>query len=99
MVRAHLNLRAVPGRRDELLRALDTVELGVAARSSDLIEVEVFVPIDNPDRVLVVSSWPSAEHFERWRTGPESGRLEAALEGLLAGKPETHVYRLVDALD
>jgi quinol monooxygenase YgiN len=98
MTRTHLTLRAKPGRRDELLATLDRLELAVATGDRDLLEVEVHVPVDDPDGVLVVSTWPSPEHYERWRSGPGWERILQALDGLVAQPPETSVYRLVDAI-
>jgi quinol monooxygenase YgiN len=81
-----------------LLDALDRVGLAVASCDSDLIGVEVSVPLDDPDSVLVVTTWPSSRHYERWLAGAGWARIRIAIEPLLAADPEWHVYRLVDAV-
>jgi quinol monooxygenase YgiN len=98
MTRVHLNLVARPGRRDDLLAALDRLELAAAADDAFLIDVELHVPLDDPDRVLVVSAWPSPEHYARWQQTPAWQRIDDAIAPLLAQDPETHVYRLVDSI-
>ena len=98
MILVHFNLVARPGRRDELLVALDRLELAAAADDAFLIEVELHVPLDNPDRVLIVSTWPSPEHYTRWRQGAAWERIYDAIESLLAEEPDVHVYRLVDSI-
>jgi quinol monooxygenase YgiN len=98
MTHAHLTLLAKPDRRDELLAALDRLGLAAAADDADLIEVELHVPLDDQDRVLVVSSWPSSEHYARWRRGPGWKRIYSAIEPLLAQEPEAHLYRLIDSI-
>lgn len=97
MIRAHVNLRARPDKRDQLLQVLDQVTLA-AADDAFLIEIELHVSLDDPDRVLVVTAWPSPEHYERWGEGPGWPRILEAIEPLLAEEPETHVYRLVDSI-
>ena len=98
MTRVHFNLVARPEQRDELLAALDRLELAAAADDAFLIEVELHIPLDNPDRVLIVSTWPSPEHYTRWRQGAGWDRIYDAIEPLLAEEPDVHVYRLVDAI-
>jgi quinol monooxygenase YgiN len=98
MVREQLSLFARPGCRDELVATLDRVEVAATADDVDRGTVELHVPVDDPDRVLVVSMWPSAEHYERWLLGRAWETIYEAIEPLLAEEPETHVYRLVDSI-
>jgi quinol monooxygenase YgiN len=98
MTRSQLTARAQPGRREELLGALDRFGLAAASGDPDLIGVEVSVPLDDPDSVLVVMTWPSSRHHERWLAGSGWTRIRTAIEPLLAADPEWHVYRLVDAV-
>jgi quinol monooxygenase YgiN len=98
MTRVHLNLTARPHRRDDLLAALDRLELAAAADDAYLLDVEIHVPLDDPDGVLVVTRWPSAEHYARWRHNSGWKRIHDAVEPLLAQEPEDHVFRLVDSI-
>ena len=84
--------------REELLAALDGAGLAAASCDSDLIGVEVSVPLDDCDSALLVTTWPSALHYERWLAGSGWAGVRAAIEPLLADDPEWHVYRLVDAV-
>ena len=98
MTRVHLNLIARPGKRDELLGALDRLELAAAVDDAFLIDVELQLPLDDPDSVLVISSWPSPEHYARWESGIGWKTISNAIGPLLAREPEAHVYRLVDSI-
>jgi quinol monooxygenase YgiN len=98
MIHVHLSLPALPGRREELLAALEQQELAAAADDAYLLEVEVNASLDDPDRVLVVSGWPSAEHYERWQRDHGWDSILRPLEPLLASAPEVHAYRLADSI-
>ena len=99
MTRSQLHLRAKPGKRDELLRELDRLEVFVAVRDQPgFLAAEVLVPDNDPDAVLVCGSWSSAEHYERWRAGTARAELVRGLQPLLAGEPELVVYQVVDAI-
>jgi quinol monooxygenase YgiN len=98
MIHVHLSLPTLPGRRDELLGALEKLELAAAADDAYLLEVEVNASLDDPDRVLVVSGWPSAEHYERWQRDHGWKSILEPIEPLLAAEPEVHVYRLADSI-
>jgi quinol monooxygenase YgiN len=98
MTRVHLHLAARPEQRDKLLAALDRLELAAAADDAFLIDVELHVPLDDPDRVLIVSMWPSPEHYRRWEQDLGWKRIRDEIGPLLAEEPEVHVYRLVDSI-
>jgi quinol monooxygenase YgiN len=98
MIEVHLNLQASPGRRDELLAMLDRLELAAAADDAYLLDVEVDVSVDDPEKVLVVSAWPSLEHYERWQHDRGWAFVVEPLTPLLAAEPEVHAYRLADSI-
>ena len=98
MTDVHLILRALPGRRSDLLNALEGLELRAAADDAYLVDVDVSAALDDPDVVLVVSSWPSPEHYERWQADHGWPTIVSPLRQLLASEPELHVYRLVDSI-
>jgi quinol monooxygenase YgiN len=98
MTRVHLTLQARPQRRDELLAALDRLELAAAADDAYLIEVEVEASLDDPDRALVVCAWPTPEHYERWQRDHGWEPLFESIEPLLAAEPDVHAYRMVDLI-
>jgi heme-degrading monooxygenase HmoA len=100
MIRSYLHLHALPGRRDELLRRLDLVEL-LAGRGGQpgYLGTEIQLPFDDEDGVLVWTSWASKEHCDRWLGGADRAELLDGAAELLDAPPELHVYRVVDALE
>ncbi len=99
MTRSLLFLHAKRGRGAELLRILEKLGvLGVASEQPGFLGVEVAESIDDEDDILIVGFWASAEHYERWRTGPIPGRLLEQIEGLLTTAPVNRVYHVVEAV-
>jgi heme-degrading monooxygenase HmoA len=99
MTRSHLILRARPGRRDELERELDRLEVVLAAgEQPGLLGLQLLVPEDHPDDLLVEASWSSLAHFERWRSSELAEKLLRGLDDLLVAEPEVRGYRVVDTV-
>jgi heme-degrading monooxygenase HmoA len=99
VTRTQVHLRAGPGRRDELLRELDRLQVFVAVREQPgFLAAEVMVPDDDPDLVLVAASWSSPEHYERWRSSTARDELLRGLQESLSAEPEVRVYHVVDAI-
>lgn len=99
MTRSHLSIRVKPGRRDELIRVLDRIELLTAARRQPgFLAAEIQVPTGDENHVLVWSAWASPEHHERWLADPAYEQMLRETEELCAGAPEVHVYRVVDVV-
>jgi quinol monooxygenase YgiN len=99
MTRSLLFLHARPGRGSELLRLLE--RLGVLAMASEqpgFLGVEVAASIDDEDDIVIIGSWASQEHYERWRTGPVPGQLMEQIEDLLTTAPVSRVYHIVEAV-
>jgi quinol monooxygenase YgiN len=94
-----LFLHLKPGRRHDLLRVVERLEvLAVASRQQGFLGVELAVPVDDEDRAVIVGSWASPEHYERWLAGPLSGQLLDQIEELLSEPPESHVYRVAESV-
>lgn len=99
MTRSYIYLHAKTGRRDELLNALDRVEVLAAAREqTGFLAAEVQVPFDDQDHLLVCSSWASREHYERWLASPACEDMFREITELVAKEPELRVYHVVDAV-
>lgn len=99
MTRSQLHLQAKAGKRDELLRLVDELELIVAHREqAGFLSAAVLIPVGDENVVLVEGSWSSPEHFERWFDSPVRDRLLGELRHLLARDPDTVVYHVVDAI-
>jgi heme-degrading monooxygenase HmoA len=99
MTRSLLFLHARPGRGPELLRILE--RLGVLAMASEqpgFLGVEVAASVDDEDDIVIVGSWASQEHYERWRTGPVPERLLEQIDDLVTVAPVSRVYHIVEAV-
>lgn len=98
MTRSMLFLHAQPGHGGELLRTVEQLGvLAVASGQPGFIDVEVAASVDDEDDLVIVGSWASLEHYERWLAGPISGRLLQQIEGLLTIAPVSRVYRIVES--
>jgi quinol monooxygenase YgiN len=99
MTRSYIFLHTKPGRREEVLSALDRLEVLTAARDQPgFLAAEVQAPFDDQDHLLVWSSWASLEHYERWLAGPACAAMFGEIADLLVEEPELRVYRAVDAV-
>ncbi len=99
VTRSQLHLQAKAGKRDELLKRVDELEVFVALREQPgFLAATVLVPSGDEDGVVVEGSWSSSQHFERWEQSPVRERLLGELRHLLARDPETRVYRVVDTI-
>jgi quinol monooxygenase YgiN len=99
MTKSQLRLRVKPGRQDELLVALDRLEVFAAVRElSGFLGASVLVSDDDSEEVLVEGSWASVEHFERWRESSWRAEWLRSLEPLLAAEPVARTYHVVDSI-
>jgi quinol monooxygenase YgiN len=99
MIRSLLFLHAAPGHGSDLLRTLERLGvLAVAGGEPGILGIEVAASIDDEDDIVIVGSWASEEHYERWRAGPVPARLSQEIEGLLAAAPVSRVYHVVEAV-
>jgi heme-degrading monooxygenase HmoA len=99
MIRSLLVLHARAGRRDDLLRMLEVLELRALVEGRHgFLEVEVATAADDQDEVVIVGSWSSRELYERWLAGPEPDRLLRAVRGLLTADPVSRVYHVVESV-
>lgn len=99
MTRSHVYMHALPGRRDELVRALDRLELLTATRHQPgFLAAEIQAPIGDESLLLVWSSWASPKHHERWLASAAFEQMLRETEELRAAEPAVRLYRVVDAL-
>ncbi len=99
MTRNLLFLHARPGRGGELLRILE--RLGVLAMASEqagFLGVEVAASVDDEDDIVIIGSWASQAHYERWYAGPVPAQLIAQVEDLVTAEPINSVYHIVEAV-
>ena len=99
MTRSLLFLQAKPGHGGELLRILEQLGvLAVVSGQPGFLDVEVATSVDDEDDVVIVGSWASTEHYERWLAGQLPGQLLPQIEDLLATEPVSRVYRIVESV-
>ena len=99
MVRSVIHLRAIPGRRAELLDLFDTTGLrALLEEQRGLLSAELSVSLDDPDEMVLVGEWASREQLERWAAGPVPGGLLEAAAELSVAEPEQRAYRVVESV-
>ena len=77
-----------------LLQALDILnQMRSLAMSQDgHITGETLVGFDDPQKVLVISTWQSAEHWRVWRDCQERLALEEKSEEILEERPYYEIF-------
>jgi heme-degrading monooxygenase HmoA len=99
MTRSLLFIHAQPGRGHELLRIVEQLGvLAVASEQPGFLGVEVAAAVDDEDSVVIIGSWASPEHYERWLGGAIPGRLLKQIEGLVTTPTESRLYRIVESV-
>ena len=99
MTRSYIYLHTKTGRREDVLNALDRLEVLTAARDQPgFLAAEAQVPFDDQDHLLVWSSWASPEHYERWLASPACTTMFREIADLLAEEPELRIYHVIDAV-
>lgn len=94
-----MHLRTKPGRHEDLARLFEA--LGVLVVTGDqpnLIAAELTVSTEDENEHLLITEWPSVEHYERWVGGRLADDLLGRAEPLLAAKPETRLYRVIESI-
>jgi heme oxygenase (mycobilin-producing) len=68
-------------------------QLRVLAMSQDgYIGGETLKRIDDPEELLVVSTWQSMDHWNAWFVNPERNNLQEKIDSLLGAKTEYCIY-------
>lgn len=99
MIRSLLVLEARPGRRDELLRMLEVLEVRALVEGQHgLLDVDLATAADDENEVLILGSWSSPELYERWLAGQDPDQLLRQVRGLLTQDPVSRVYHVVESV-
>ena len=64
-IKTIIELQAKPGRRDELIKAMDNV-LASMKEAKGFLGVSRYEVIDNPDSLIEIAEWDSAEARQKW---------------------------------
>jgi heme-degrading monooxygenase HmoA len=91
-----LVLRARPGRRDDVVALFARLRvLEVASATPGFLDSQLGLAADDPDELLVTSTWESDESYDGWLESPVRERIRPELEELLAAPPTPRVYETV----
>jgi quinol monooxygenase YgiN len=86
-VKVIVEMKAAPGRRDELTAALHAmlVDLGPALEEMGCLGSGFYEVIDDPDGVVEIAEWKTAAARDAVMNDPATGEAMAPLLALLAG--------------
>lgn len=95
-VKVIVELRAKPGRRDELTQVLHALmaELGPALKERGSLGGAFYEVIDDPDTLVEIADWETAAARDAVMSDPATGEAMAPVLGLLAGPFEATVVQL-----
>ncbi|MBW1779754.1 MAG: antibiotic biosynthesis monooxygenase [Deltaproteobacteria bacterium] len=64
----------------------------LATSQPGYISGETWRNMDQPDEVLVISTWQSAESWKAWLTSPQRAGIQEKIDALLEAKTEYSIY-------
>jgi heme-degrading monooxygenase HmoA len=77
----------------ELLNLLNQIR-STAVNQMGYISGETLVSQDDPRKVVVMATWDSATHWEKWKTDPLRKKYDERMENLLLEPPRYEVFSL-----
>jgi quinol monooxygenase YgiN len=84
--------RKVPKDKEkELLPLIKELRIATTQQAGH-ISGETLQRIDKPGETVVVSTWESAEDWNRWVASPERRALQAKIDNLLGRETEYEIY-------
>jgi len=66
----------------------------LAMRQQGYISGETLKSLEKPETFLVVSTWASPAHWEKWMLSGERKHIQEQMDPLLEGKTEYELYHL-----
>lgn len=84
--------RRVPQSKEKALLPLIKALRIATTRQSGYISGETLQRIDKPGETVVVSTWESAEDWNRWLENPERRALQEKIDDLLGKETEYRMY-------
>jgi len=95
-VKVIVQLRAKPGRRDELTNVLHTLmaELGPALKEKGSLGGAFYEVVDDPDTLVEIADWETAAARDAVMSDPATGEAMAPVLELLAGPFDATVVEL-----
>ena len=84
--------RKVPHNKEkELLPLIKELRISTTQQAG-YISGETLRRIDKPGETVVVSTWESAEDWNRWMDSPQRSALQAKIDNLLGQQTEYEIY-------
>ena len=85
--------RVVPEHRTEDLEPLLRELRMRATHQPGYISGETLRRMDKPDEYLVISTWESAEDWDRWAKSQERSEVQGKIDTLLGGETEYGIFQ------
>ena len=86
-VTALVEMKAKPGRRDERLSLVERIIKDRGPNVSGFLRATLYKAVDDPDIVVEIADWESAEARQAVREQAEAAGAFAPMLGLLADRP------------
>ncbi|MBN1841224.1 MAG: antibiotic biosynthesis monooxygenase [Deltaproteobacteria bacterium] len=84
--------RIIPEHRAEDLKPLLRELRTMAMLQPGYISGETLRRLDKPDEFLVISTWESAEDWNRWAKSQERNEVQGKIDTVLGGKTEFGIF-------
>lgn len=84
--------RIIPEDRAEDLKPLLRELRTMAMLQPGYISGETLRRLDKPDEFLVISTWESAEDWNRWAKSQERNEVQGKIDTVLGGKTEYGIF-------
>lgn len=96
-VKVIVELRAEPGRRDELKSVIHTLiaDLGPALKDKGSLGSSLYEVVDDPDTLVEIADWETADARDAVMSDPAAAEAMAPVLALLAGPFKATVLDLV----
>ena len=85
--------RIIPEHRAEDLVPLLKKLRSMATLQPGYISGETLRRIDKPDEFLVISTWKSAQDWDKWARSQERNEIQGKIDTVLGGKTESAVFQ------
>jgi len=84
--------RKVPSEKQAQLRALLVKMRSMSQAQPGYLSGETLAKVDDPEQLLVVSSWYSLEHWQEWLSSEERRTVQQAIDELLGEGTSYEVF-------
>lgn len=90
MIRTILQLHAAPGQRDRLIAHYERNAVLDASRDYEWLSGEVAFDLNDDQTLVVTSTWPSADNYQRWLDSTTRHRVVTSMRPLLDPNRPAH---------